>query len=255
MITSTDNKKVKEVIKLIQKGKERRERGLYVIEGEHLFAEAPKEDIVSVFASESFMKKGFDFGEIPEEIVETVSDDVFKKMTDTITPQGVLCVMKRKNYSLDSLFSDLGEKPLFVLLEGIQDPGNLGTILRTAEGAGARAVIMSADTVDLYNPKTVRSTQGSIFRVPFVYTDDIKDAVSKLKSHGIPCYAAHLKGKKTFKEADYSKGACFFIGNEGNGLTDETAGLADEYIIIPMGGKLESLNAAVSAAILMYQLV
>ena len=257
MITSADNKQVKEVIKLNQKGRARREAGVFVIEGEHLFSEVPREEIVKVYVAESFRDNSGRLAEVEKRnpsLIEQVSDEVFKKMTDTLTPQGVLCIVKQRKYELSEMLSGAGERPLFLVLEGIQDPGNLGTIMRTAEGAGASGIIMSKETVDLYNPKTVRSTMGSIFRVPFLYTEDLKGAIGELKAAGIPSFAAHLKGEKSYKEMDYSKGAVFFIGNEGNGLTDETANLADQYVIIPMQGKLESLNAAVSAALLMYAL-
>lgn len=257
MISSADNKQVKEVIKLNQKGRARKEAGVFVIEGEHLFSEVSIEEIVKVYVAESFKDESKRLKEIEKtnpSLIEVVADEVFKKMTDTLTPQGVLCIVKQRKYNLSDMLKNVNTRPLFLVLEGVQDPGNLGTIMRTAEGAGASGIIMSKETVDLYNPKTVRSTMGSIFRVPFLYTDDLKASIGELKAAGIPCFAAHLKGKKSYKDVDYSRGAAFFIGNEGNGLTDETAALADEYVIIPMQGKLESLNAAVSAALLMYAL-
>ena len=112
---------------------------------------------------------------------------------------------------------------------------------------------MSKGTVDIYNPKTIRSTMGSLYRVPFLYTGDLTQTIGQLQKTGIRVYAAHLKGTKSYREPDYAEGAAFLIGNEGNGLKEETAALADEYIRIPMQGKLESLNAAVAAALLMYE--
>lgn len=114
-------------------------------------------------------------------------------------------------------------------------------------------VIMTGGTVDIFNPKTIRSTMGSLYRVPFLYTGNIEETVMKLKAAGVKVYAAHLKGEKYYDEQDYEGVSAFLIGNEGNGLTDATAALADVYIRIPMAGKLESLNAAVAAAILMYR--
>ena len=140
-----------------------------------------------------------------------------------------------------------------MVLENIQDPGNLGTILRTAEGAGVNGILMSRDTVDIFNPKTIRSTMGSVYRVPFLYVEDICETVRELKNKGISAYAAHLKGIGSYDEQDYTKGTAFLIGNEGNGLTDELADLADTYIRIPMYGKVESLNAAIASAVLMYE--
>ena len=228
MITSYDNKRIKNVVSLCEKSKARKEQDAFVIEGIKLFEEAPDESILEVFISESFSYKSEKLDRMP---VEVVKDDVFKKMTDTLTPQGILCVVRKASYKLEDLVK-LKKNPLFIVLEKLQDPGNLGTIMRTAEGAGAT---------------------GSIFRVPFVYTDDLKKAIGVLKNEGVTCYAAHLKGTKDCYSYDYKKPTAFFIGNEGNGLSDEISDLADTYIKIPMGGKLESLNAAVSAAVLMYE--
>ncbi|MBR6003709.1 MAG: RNA methyltransferase, partial [Lachnospiraceae bacterium] len=179
MITSTDNKRIKNVISLLEKSKARKEQDAFVIEGIKLFEEAPEDAILEVFVAESFSQKSKKLDRMP---VEVVKDDVFKKMTDTLTPQGILCVVKKSSYKLEDLVKSK-EHPLFIVLEKLQDPGNLGTIMRTAEGAGATGVIMSNDTVDIYNPKTVRSTMGSIFRVPFVYTDDLKKAINDLKNN------------------------------------------------------------------------
>lgn len=249
MITSADNKRIKNVISLIQKGKTRKEQDAFVIEGVKLFEEVPNEEIIEVFVSEKFTEKIEKLDQIPYEVVK---EDVFLKMADTLTPQGILCVVKKRHYDLKKVLAST-EKPLFLILETIQDPGNLGTIMRTAEGAGVTAVIMSNDTVDLYNPKTVRSTMGSIFREPFVYVSNLHETINELKAAGVKCYAAHLKGKGSCYDEDYKGATAFMIGNEGNGLTEATADLADTYIKIPMGGKLESLNAAISAAVLTYE--
>lgn len=253
MITSFDNKKVKNVVQLLTKAKARREQDAFVIEGTKLFEEAPLESILEVYVSENYREKSTKLDKIPYEVVK---EEVFRKMNDTLTPQGILCVVKMSHYTVSELLkADEKQSPLFIVLETLQDPGNLGTIMRTAEGAGVSGVIMSSDTVDIYNPKTVRSTMGSVFRVPFVYSDNLKEAIGELKKANVHCYAAHLKGKGTCYDRDFTKPTAFFIGNEGNGLSDEIAELADTYIKIPMGGKLESLNAAVSAAILMYETV
>ena len=250
MITSGDNKRIKNVISLIEKSKARKEQDAFVIEGIKLFIEAPTESLLEVYVAESYDGPREKLDKVPHEVVK---DDVFKKMTDTLTPQGILCVVKKSHYDLNALLKPKNGAGTFLILENLQDPGNLGTIMRTAEGAGVTAVIMSSDTVDIYNPKTVRSTMGSIFRVPFVYTKDLPGAVRSLKEFGVTCYAGHLKGEKSCYSFDYTKPTAFFIGNEGNGLSDDFASLADVYIKIPMEGKLESLNAAVSAALLMYE--
>ena len=189
-----------------------------------------------------------------------MSDEVFKKTADTKTPQGILFVMEQMQYSMEILvekavkrYKEGGREPLFLLLEDIQDPGNLGTMLRTGEGAGVDGVIMSRGTVDIYNPKTIRSTMGSLYRVPFAYVEELADAIRLLQKNDIPVYAAHLRGERFFDELSYEGGSAFLIGNEGNGLKKETADLADLYLKIPMEGKLESLNAAVASALLLYQ--
>jgi TrmH family RNA methyltransferase len=130
----------------------------------------------------------------------------------------------------------------------------MGTIVRTAEGAGATGIIMNNTTVDIYSPKVVRSTMGSIFRVPHIIVSDLGATIKSLEEeHGIAVYAAHLKGDKFYDELDFTGPTAFMIGNEGNGLTDETSALATSYLKIPMEGQLESLNASVAASLLMYE--
>ena len=140
-----------------------------------------------------------------------------------------------------------------VVLEDLQDPGNVGTIIRTAEGAGVTGIIMSRGTADIFNPKTIRSTMGSIYRMPFLIVDDAVGFVKGLKARKICTYAAHLHGVHSYREEDYTKGTAFLIGNEGNGLTDAMAEAAECLIRIPMEGKVESLNAAIASAVLMYE--
>ena len=234
MITSTSNQQVKNLLQLQKKSKARKEQGVFVVEGVKMFREAPADWIVKTYVSQEFLKK-----------------EEAKTMSDTMTPQGILAVVRQPVSSLEKLLND--PAPFFMVLENIQDPGNLGTILRTAEGAGVNGILMSRDTVDIFNPKTIRSTMGSVYRVPFLYVGDICETVRKLKNKGISAYAAHLKGTGSYDEQDYTKGTAFLIGNEGNGLTDELADLADTYIRIPMYGKVESLNAAIASAVLMYE--
>ena len=184
--------------------------------------------------------------------IETVTDDVLKAMSDTQTPQGILALVKQYEYKVDDILKAPGPAHIMIL-ETIQDPGNLGTILRAGEGAGVTGIIMNSTTADIYNPKVIRSTMGSIYRVPFVYVDDLKTTLNLLKNQNIHVFAAHLAGKNSYDEEDYQGGTGFLIGNEANGLTDETAALADTFIRIPMLGQVESLNAAVAASILMFE--
>lgn len=255
MITSTSNARIKQLALWNQKAKERRKDGVFIAEGVKMFEEAPQGWIREVYISESFYEK------MPDKLTskldhcsyEVVSDTVFQKVSDTQTPQGILCVLKQPRYD----FMDLGvmrqTHPLVMVLEDIQDPGNLGTILRTGEGAGVTGVIMTKETVDIFNPKTIRGTMGSIYRVPFIYVDSIAEAIERLKRNNIQVFAAHLKGERFYNELNFTRGTAFLIGNEGNGLKDETAALADVYLKIPMEGRVESLNAAIASAILMYE--
>lgn len=250
MITSTSNPQVKNLQQLAKKARERNEQGVFLVEGIKMFQEAPGGRIRKIYISKSlYDEKGQAFLRGRE--YEVLDDRVFQAVSDTRTPQGVLCVMEQFRYSLEDLMAR--ENPHLLILENLQDPGNLGTILRTAEGAGADGIIMNRTSVDLYNPKTIRSTMGSIYRMPFLYVDQIEDILPELKARGIRTYAAHLRGEHCYDEEDYRGGTAFFIGNEGNGLSEELSGRADTLIRIPMEGKLESLNAAVAASILMYE--
>lgn len=254
MITSTANQQVKQLIQLNKKAKLRSERDVFVVEGPKMFGEAPKERIEKAYLSESCFEKqyGGQQDRLPAGIAcEVVQDSVFKAMCDTQTPQGVLCLVKQYHYTLEELLKK--ERPLFLVLENLQDPGNLGTIMRTAEGAGVTGVILSKGSVDIYNPKTIRSTMGSIYRVPFLYAEDLQQVLVLLREKGVRSYAAHLQGTETYDREDYTGGTAFLVGNESNGLSQELASCADCYIRIPMEGQLESLNAGVAASILMYE--
>lgn len=255
MITSTSNGKVKRLVNLKKKRKLRDEEKVFLVEGIRMFREVPKEELLEVYVSESFYKKE---KKLVDEIAgrskiraEILTDTVFAHASDTKTPQGVLCVVRQKSYGLDTLIR--GEKRHLLILDNLQDPGNLGTIVRTAEGAGVTGVILSRDCVDIYNSKTIRSTMGSIYRMPFYYAEDILAAIQKVKDAGIATYAAHLDGKAAYDEENYCTSCAFMIGNEGNGLREETAQMADHYILIPMSGEVESLNAAIAASVLMFE--
>lgn len=257
MITSYSNQSVKEVIQLNQKAKMRDRQDLFVAEGVKMFAEAPAERINRVYIArraESDLRS--EYGEKLDKLrVDIVADDVFDKMSDTKTPQGILCLVSRSHYKTEDLLAARADKKhaLFIILEDLQDPGNLGTVFRTGEGCGVNGIIMSSRTADVYNPKVIRSTMGSVYRVPFLYTDDLCGMIRTLQDHDISVYAAHLCGTKFYDECDYHSGTAFLIGNEGNGLREETARCADRLIRIPMEGKVESLNAAVASSVLLYE--
>lgn len=252
MITSASNAQIKKIIQLNKSAKVRRKEGLFVLEGRKLFQETPGEFRRRVYLMES---RADDYREMTEGVEETelVSDEVFRRMSDTMTPQGILTVSAMPSYSLTDLLGDGSCPPLILVLEDVQDPGNVGTMIRTAEGAGVTGILMSSGTADVFQPKVTRSTMGSIFRVPFLRVDNLKESVMKLKEAGIRTFAAHLKGENDCFEEDYTGPAAFLIGNEGNGLSGALTELADTLIRIPMQGKVESLNASIAAALLMYE--
>ena len=175
------------------------------------------------------------------------------KAADTETPQGILCAARMPAYRREDLLGKGEQTPLLLVLEDIQDPGNLGTIFRTAEAAGATGILMSRGTVDLFNPKVVRATMSAIFRMPFLVCGDLCEEIRSLRESGIRTYAAHLGGRRPYDALPLTQGAAFLIGNEGNGLSDRITKAADEKIIIPMCGGAESLNAAMAAGILLFE--
>ncbi len=255
MITSAANQKIKRIAQLNKRTSLRKRENVFVVEGIKMFLEAPEEHLEEIYVSESFLRNPENreaVRKLQKLGYEAVADQVFGKMSDTQAPQGILCVLRQFDWRPEQVLGK-GGNPLFLVLESLQDPGNLGTIMRTGECAGITGLIMSRDTVDVYNPKTIRATMGSIYRLPFLYTEDMGELLQAMKRKGIAVYAAHLKGSKRYDEADYREAAAFVIGNEGNGLKEETAALADGCIRIPMAGKAESLNAGVAAALLMYE--
>ena len=247
MITSTSNGQIKKIQQLLKKSRTRKEEGLFVAEGIKMFREAPPERIEKIYLGASFAEKGTWREILREKGLEEKAESL------TVTPQGVLCLIRIKESTLEEMIPE--EKPaLLMILENLQDPGNLGTILRTGEGAGITGVILSKNSVDIYNPKVIRSTMGSVYRVPFCYTSSIQEEILPwLREKKITGYAAHLEGKNSYDQEDYTKATAFFIGNEGNGLSRELSQKADIWIRIPMEGQVESLNAAMASGILMYE--
>lgn len=254
MIESLAGKQIKNLIALQTKNKVRSEKKEFVVEGERICSEIPKEMLVRMYVSKSFFEQCRD-GRMKFDLYENyeiVADKVFAEISQTITPQGVLAVVRQPEYSLDELIG-AGKKTL-MFLEDIRDPGNLGTILRTAEGADVDGIVMSKGTVDVFNPKVIRATMGAVYRQPFVYVDDFYTAVETAKKSGVFFFAAHLKGSKDYAAIKYPVRSAVMIGNEANGLSDRAANYADELVKIPMTGRVESLNASVAAAVLMYEI-
>ncbi|MGN1318027.1 MAG: TrmH family RNA methyltransferase [Lachnospirales bacterium] len=236
-IKSEKNKIIKEINSLKLR-KNRDKLGLFIVEGERLTKEA-KDYILYTVAEESYK------GNIKADYI--VSDLLFSKICDTVTPQGIMAVCKKLEYKLEKK-----ENPLYICLENLQDPGNLGTIIRTADAAGADGVFLSKGCVDIYNPKVVRGAMGSLFHIPIFTNYDLYNII---EDENIISVAAHLKGNKTPYEINMKKGVAILIGNEGNGLSDEISKKAKELCKIPMIGKAESMNASVAASIMIYEAV
>ena len=183
MITSASNEQIKQIIQLKEKSKVRKQKNQFVVEGIKMFSEIPDDQLVATYVSESFAEenkyafKGENF--------EVVSDSVFKKISDTVTPQGIMAIVEKNAYTLDDIIENVNNnitqkgRSCVVVLDRLQDPGNLGTIVRTGEGAGISGIIMSSGCADIYNPKVIRSTMGSIFRVPFTVVSDLPEAIEK----------------------------------------------------------------------------
>ena len=255
MITSIENKQLKQIMQLNTKAKARKKAGLFAVEGVKMFLEAPDKQIAEVYVSESFYnsEEGRQVLLQKKRECQVVSDKIFSQVCDTLTPQGILTLVHFPEWREEQVFDHKEKTPLILVLDTIQDPGNLGTMIRTGEGAGLTGVVMNKNTVDIFNPKTIRATMGSIYRIPFLITEDLTATIAKMKERGIHTYAAHLKGQKDFYREEFMGPTAFFIGNEGNGLSEEVAALADTYVKIPMEGQVESLNAAIAASVMMYE--
>lgn len=254
VITSTSNPRVKQLVQWKKKRKSRDEDGIFLVEGIRMFREVPVNRLREIYMAESFYKKAEgDICRLTEQAgirPEILSDTVFSHVSDTKSPQGILCVVEQMRYERQDLLRGC---PHLLVLDRLQDPGNVGTILRTAEGAGVTGILMDRECADIYNPKTIRSTMGSIYRMPFYMAEDLGREILFLKEQGICTYAAHLEGSVDYDTVNYRKPCAFLIGNEGNGLRVEIAALADTYIKIPMEGQVESLNAAIASAVLMFE--
>ncbi len=254
IITSASNNKVKDVKKLIKSASYRRENGLYVVEGIRMFREIPREDIVETYVSQGAYPRYKEeiLSCVTEEEITFVADNVFSSMSDTSSPQGVMALVKSEKPTFTDIVK--GTNDFVLIIERLQDPGNLGTIIRTAEGAGVTGIILSSDCVDVYNPKVIRSTMGSVFRVPVYVSSDLLSDIERLKERGVVIFGAHLNGNEFYDES-YENSVGFLIGNEGNGLSSEVSATADKLIKIPMCGKVESLNAATSVAVISYEVL
>ncbi|MCI2778027.1 TrmH family RNA methyltransferase [Clostridium perfringens] len=247
-IESKNNNLFKEIKKLKEK-KHRIKSNKYLIEGLRFVEEAIKSkvSIDSIIFTESFKEKNPNlFLKINENIkLIQMNEALLKQLCSTENPQGIVGVINMQNKELKS-----GE--LVVLVDKVQDPGNMGTIIRTAHAAGAAGIVMTKGTVDIYNDKTLRSTMGSIFYIPIV-EDDSLDFVKSLKKEGYKLVVSSLQGKNNFFEENLQGKVMIAVGNEGNGVSDEVYDIADIKVKIPMPGEAESLNVAVATSIMIYE--
>ncbi|MCA6070048.1 MAG: RNA methyltransferase [Endomicrobium sp.] len=245
IIKSVQNQIFKEAFNLQDK-KFRDNHGLFVVEGKKQIDEIPKDwNIKQIFISEKYQNNVAN-----SKNIIALSERLFNKLATTQSPQGILAVVKKKQYNITEVLRNAGP---FVILENIQDPGNLGTIIRSADAFATKAVFVSKGSADTYSDKTVRATMGSIFHLPVIDNINMKDMLSLLKEKKFTIFATSLKGKKYLNDIKIPNKSAFIIGNEANGVTNETGNLADEFIKIYMPGKSESLNAAVAASIIMYE--
>ncbi|AXI09639.1 RNA methyltransferase [Oceanobacillus zhaokaii] len=243
MITSVKNERVKAWKKLHNR-KERNNTKTFIIEGFHLLEEAWKSDwvIQEIIAEEAV--------ELPnwcqDYEVERVSAPVFEQITQTQTPQGVAAVLEMKE-------ATKRKGNYLLLIDSVQDPGNLGTMIRTADAAGMDGIVLGNGTVDIYNDKVLRSTQGSIFHIP-IYHASLLDEVKDLQQNGFKIWATALLNAKKYNEIQIDGKVALILGNEGAGVRQELIDVADEIVTIPIYGKAESLNVSIAAGILMYYL-
>jgi len=255
VITSKDN----ELVKNIKKLKEKKYRDLnnqFIVEGIKIVGEAIEEnaDIEYIVVCEDCINDGSLDKKLLYEIAKYkciyVTEKIFATLTDVTNPQGILAVINRNN-----IYNNIDyNEELIIVLDGIQDPGNLGTILRTVDSANLKQIIVSKDTADGYNPKVVRSTMGGIFRVNIIKSDDLVETLKQLKNKGFEVVVTSLDTTTNIYNIHYNK-KVIVIGNEANGVSQEIQNIADKKVIIPMLGKTESLNAGVAAGVMIYEYV
>jgi len=249
VITSKDNERIKEIRKIKDNKKFRDEKNVYIIEGTKMLYEAitEKVNIETIVVCEDCIKeKTIDdtlLYEIAKHDCIYVSDKIFCTLTDVVHPQGILAIVsKSQNNQIN--YND----NLIIILDNVQDPGNLGTIIRTADAVGLSQILVINNGADAYNPKVIRATMGAIFRVNIIPIDNLDE----LKKAGFTIVATSLQGDKNIFDIKYKKHAVI-IGNEANGVSKELQNSADIKAKIPMFGKTESLNASVAASIIMYE--
>lgn len=257
-ITSKNNKLIKH-IKALHRKNYRDKTGQFFIEGIKVVKEAyeRKVNLHNIIVCPEILKKvngGEEFltyifnNNIP---IFFVPINIFKEISGTDNPQGVLAVVSKSNQT----FTELNHKGMYILLDGVQDPGNLGTIIRTADAVGVDGVVLSSGCVDAYNLKTLRATAGSIFRVRIFEKVNLPEFVKDMQQMGMKIIVASLQSNQYYFNIKYSKGLGIVIGNEANGVSKKMLELADHIVSIPMKEGVDSLNAAIAASVIMYEVV
>lgn len=245
IITSKDN----EIIKNIKKLKEKKYRlDSYIVEGIKMVKEAINENQeIALIAIREDFKIDFDIKNIK---TVTISNKVFNDISDVKTPQGILAVIKKNQNNQIETNSDY-----ILALDSLQDPGNMGTIIRTADSANINQIIINKTTVDPYSPKVIRSTMGAIYRTNIIEVEDLKATLKEMKLKGFQIITTDLKATQSIYDINYNNKTVVVIGNEANGVSQEILQTADKKVIIPMLGKTESLNASIAASIMIYEYV
>ncbi len=259
IITSVENPIVKLAAKLTASKKERMEQGLFVVEGLRLCLDAVQSGVICRYvfitgdASRRYYNSLKPILSAGAQVYE-VSDSVFSKVSDTASPQGVLCVCDMLDKKMELATIDRNGR--FIALERIQDPGNLGTIIRTAEAIGISGVLLSSDCCDILNPKVIRATMGGVFRLPIYESQELDAVCVDLRAMGFSTYAAVIEESAPgITQTAFPEGSVVFIGNEGNGLSQELCKACERQVTIEMAGRAESLNAAMAAGIIMWEMV
>lgn len=251
IIRSKDNNIIKEVKKLKEK-KYREEKGSFLVEGFRFVEEALKSSFIveKVFIADKCMNKWTKMCEnlkLEPKPVIVISEQVLKFISNTDNPQGIIAIVKNEQIKINS------QEGMYLLADRIQDPGNMGTIIRTAHAVGALGVIVTKGTVDIYNDKTLRSTMGSIFNIPVIQDKDLT-TVKELVNEGFKLVASYLDNEsEDFYKVDLPSKGILIVGNEGNGISEEIVNMSHIKVKIPMPGGAESLNASVAASIMMYE--
>ena len=253
MISSVQNPRVKAVLALQQKSAERRRTGLFVVEGRRELEHCVEErfEVESVYVCKEMVGEGEDVWMDRLEVIE-VTRAVYEKMAYRGSTEGMIAVVKERKLQLGDL--RLREKPLLMVVERVEKPGNLGAILRSADAAGVDAVIVCDALTDLWNPNLIRSSIGAVFTVPCVLCGS-DECICFLKERGVQILTAQLQDSEEYYDVDMKQGTAIVMGTEATGLTEVWRQAADAHIRIPMLGQLDSLNVSVSAAILLFEAV